>query len=709
MDDFAQEKRLTLEDLLPGGLTHENYIPKTAYDLRWLGDELLMSDQEKMFLVNPQKTKDKKLFFTKQELNTLLNKENLELKSISFIRAENKFYAFVTVPEEEKTFYLDLDKKEIAFTVPFRENWENITFCPQNGCLAFTIDNNLYISRNNGDSVAVGKDENPAIVYGQAVHRNEFGIRKGAFWSPGGNYLAFYRMDETQVSDYPLVDISARQAKLKNIKYPMAGMKSHEVTLGVYRPDAGKTIYLKTGEPKDHYLTNVSWSLDEKFIYIAELNREQNHLQLNCYAIETGEKIQTLFEEQNDKYVEPEHPLLFLKKSPDLFVWQSKRDGYNHLYLYNTKGKLIKQLTSGAYDVTKVLGLDGDEKNVFIVSNESNPIEFQAYKVNIQTGGKIPLTTAPGVHQPQLSASGKYILDRYSHLNTPLNIDLISTNKPEAIRLQTANNPFSAYVLPEIVLGSLKAADEKTDLYYRLVKPVHFDPAQKYPVIIYVYGGPHSQMVQNSWLGGTRGWDIYMAELGYVVFTMDNRGTSNRGLDFENVIHRRLGINETADQMKGVEFLQSLPYIDKDRMGVHGWSYGGFLTTNLLLRHPDVFKAGVAGGPVIDWKYYEVMYGERYMDTPEENPEGYEESNMNRLAGKLKSRFLIIHGDEDPTVVLQNSFSFLKHCITAGTYPDYFIYPGHGHNMRGHDRVHSYEKITRYFQDFLGHKKNINL
>jgi dipeptidyl-peptidase-4 len=498
------------------------------------------------------------------------------------------------------------------------------------------------------------------------------------------------------------VDVSAREAKLKNIKYPMAGMTGHDVTVGIYQVDTHEVIYLKTEENNNYYLTNLSWSPDEKFIYIAELNREQNHLQLNKYDVATGKKTLTLFEEHNDKYIEPEHPLLFLKNSPDRFILQSARDGYNHLYLYNTEGKLIRSLTSGSGDVTDVLGLDKNGENVFFISNEENPIEFKTYKVNIQNGKKTMLTRADGVHSSRLSASGKYLLDYYSRMGeVPLAIDLIPTDKPQPVRLQTAQNPYEGYAYPEISLSCLKAADGETDLYYRLVKPLHFDASKRYPVVIYVYGGPHSQMVKDSWLGGARGWELYMAGLGYVVFAMDNRGTSNRGLAFEQAIHRHLGVVETADQMKGVKFLQSLPYIDKDRIGVHGWSYGGFMTANLLLRHPDVFKVGVAGGPVIDWKYYEVMYGERYMDTPEENPEGYEETNMNKLAGNLKSRFLIIHGDEDSSVVWQHSLSFLKACITARTYPDYFVYPGHEHNMMGRDRVHLHEKITRYFEDFL--------
>ena len=704
MNSLAQEKALTLEDLIPGGKTYQNFVPQTDYKVQWYGDDLAFSNEDEILLANPQKPNEKKSLLTQSELNVLLNGKETKLSDLSFVSFENQILATVFVSTEEKQFYLDLSNKTIAFEIQKKKDWANSDFCPENKRLAFTQENNLYISDTEGKIVTIAKDTNPYIVYGQAVHRNEFGIKKGTFWSPKGNFLAFYRMDETMVGDYPLVDISQREAKLKNIKYPMAGMASHEVTVGIYELSTGKTVYLKTGEPKDHYLTNISWNPNEKYIYIAELNREQNHLQLNQYDITSGEKVQTLFEERNDRYVEPEHPLLFLKKTPTQFIWQSKRTGYNHLYLYDTTGKLICPVTSGNYDVVDVLGLDKDEKQVFVVTNELSPIEFQIYKVTLKTDQKRQLTFEPGVHNAQLSSSGKYLLDRFSNLNTPLNIDLINaanSSKLEPVRLQTAENPYKGYVFPEIYLGSLKAADGKTDLYYHLIKPTNFDPNKKYPVIIYVYGGPHSQLIKNDWLASARGWSLYMAQKGYVVFSMDNRGTSNRGFEFESIIHRQLGITETDDQMCGVKFLQSLPYVDKDRFGVHGWSFGGFMTTNLMLRHPEIFKVGVAGGPVIDWKYYEVMYGERYMDTPQENPEGYEQSNMNNLAGNLKGRFLIIHGNMDQTVVWQNSLSFLRACITARTYPDYFVYPGHEHNMTGVDRVHLHEKITRYFEDYL--------
>jgi dipeptidyl-peptidase-4 len=712
----AQEKLFTLDDLLSGGKTYSRFIPQTDYRIQWAGDDLIFSDKAALYRVNPQQPAKKDTVLTKEALNRLLNKENLEVSQVSFVsippstfdqkaakskRNEESVLAAISLPDENRNVFFDLNSKQIMFEIRIHKEWSNADFCPENRHTAFTKGNNLYIADADGQEISVTEETNEHIVCGQAVHRNEFGIRKGTFWSPQGNYLAFYRMDETMVGDYPLVDVSTREAKLLNIKYPMAGRLSHEVRLGIYDIRSKEIVYLKTGEPKDHYLTNISWSPDEKSIYIAELNREQNHMHLNRYNPQTGEKEKTLLEERNDKYVEPQFPLLFLKDIPERFILQSKKSGYNHLYLYDTTGKLIRPLTSGNYDVTEVLGLDQEEKQIFIITNEENPIEFQAYKVNLQTGRKSRLTFESGVHTPKLSHSGKYLLDRYSNKNTPLNIDLIAVDKPQPIRLQSATNPYEGFVLPEISLGSLKAADGKTDLYYRLVKPLNFDPSKKYPVVIYVYGGPHSQIVKNNWLGSARGWDIYMAQKGYIIFSLDNRGTSNRGFAFESVTHRQLGVVETADQMQGVAFLRSLPYVDSEKIGVHGWSYGGFMTSNLMLRHPETFKVGVAGGPVIDWTFYEVMYGERYMDSPQENPEGYEQTNMNALAGKLKGRFLLIHGDMDPTVVWQNSLSFLKACINQGAYPDYFVYPGQEHNMTGRDRIHLHEKITRYFDDFL--------
>jgi len=508
-------------------------------------------------------------------------------------------------------------------------------------------------------------------------------------------------MDETMVGDYPLVDYTTREAELVNIKYPMAGMTSHQVKIGIYDLATKQTIYLKTGEPLDHYLTNICWSLDEKTIFIQELNREQNHMKLNQYDVATGDLIKTVLEEQDDKYVEPVHPILFSKIDPEKFYFQSRRDGWNHVYEYNIRGELITQITKGDWEVTELSGFDAKEENMFFEATKESPIERHFYRINIRSGKTDKLTADAGTHSCILSPDQQNIIDRWTSTNIPGQLDLISTKKDSKQILFEASNTLKDFDLGENTVFTIKAADGVTDLYCRMIKPNKFDPTKKYPVIIYVYGGPHAQMVNKTWQNDARWWQYYMASKGYIAFTLDSRGSDNRGKAFENVIHRQLGVIETADQMKGIDYLKSLPYVDVNRIGVHGWSYGGFMTLNLKLKYPETFKVAVAGGPVVDWSMYEVMYGERYMDTPQENPEGYKNANMMNYVDKLNGKLMIIHGVQDQTVVMQQSMQFLKKCIDLDKQVDFFVYPTHEHNVRGNDRLHLMEKISNYFLDNL--------
>ncbi len=702
MKSYSQDIPLALEDLIPGGKTYSKYRVEMPRQLSWYADKLTYRKGDSV-MVAPFSEKEKpQPLYTLKEINANLQLESDEQpKSLAMIQPVSASSNDLMIVSSKKIYLYDYVEKKITATFSSLADMSNHDLSEKTRYLAYTKENNLYIQSPDGTEYAITKESDKGIVSGQSVHRNEFGINGGTFWSPNGNLLAFYRMDETMVTDYPLVDVSARVAKLKDIKYPMAGMKSHHVTVGVYNPTTQQTVFLNTGTPKEKYLTNIAWSPDEKNIYIAEINRGQDSCYLKNYDAATGKLQATLFLETNKKYVEPEKPVLFLKNASDKFLWLSKRDGFNHLYLYDTTGKMLKQITSGNWDITSVIGFDEKGENLFYVSTEASPIEKHIYKINLKNGKKEKLSKEEGVHYPSLSASGKYISDSYTSQNNPGKVAITDTKSNKTYIFHTAKNPYANVQLPEITLGSLKANDKETDLYYRIVKPLNFDPNKKYPVVVYVYGGPHSQLVDNSWMGQARGWDIYMAEKGYIVFTLDNRGTNNRGINFENITHRQLGIIETQDQMTGVEYLKSLPYVDAERIGVHGWSYGGFMTLNLMLRHPETFKVGVAGGPVTDWKYYEVMYGERYMDKPQENPAGYEETSMINRAGDLQGRLMLIHGDEDPTVVMQQSLSFLNSAIKKGTHPDFFIYPGHGHNMTGRDRVHLHEHITRYFEDFL--------
>lgn len=567
--------------------------------------------------------------------------------------------------------------------------------------VAFTRGQNVYIAYNPETVVQVTHDTEEGIVNGDPyVHRAEFGIRKGKFWSPGGNYLAFYRKDERNVSRYPLVDLDERPATLREIRYPMAGMASEHVQIGVYNLNSASLTFLQTGQPKDHYLTGVTWSPDEQYIYVGVLNRDQDHLRLVQFDARSGQPLRTLFEEKDEQWVEPEHGLFFVPEHPNRFLWLSKRNGYNHLYHYRDDGKLLDHYDIGERDITDIIGFSSDGRFVFFEAASPDGMERHGYRLDVQSGDIEKRTEASGIHNLKPGSDGRYVIDVFHNHTTPRTIAIHDRNGQRLRTLLEAENPLRNFKLGAIRYLKIET-ENGTRLNARMILPVDFDPTKRYPVIIYVYGGPHGQMVSDSWLRGWPLWFQYMAQRGYIVFSLDNRGTNNRGLEFEQAIHRRLGTVELEDQMAGVKFLKSRNFVDTTRIGVHGWSYGGFMTITMLTRRPGVFKAGVAGGPVIDWRYYEVMYGERYMETPQSNPEGYEEANLLNYVDQLQNPLLIIHGAVDPVVVWQNSLLYLRKAIDMGKQVDYFVYPGDEHNMRGKDRVHLYRKITDYFERHL--------
>ena len=566
----------------------------------------------------------------------------------------------------------------------------------------FAREHNIYVQSSVGSQpVRVTADGCRQIVYGEAVHRNEFGIETGIFPSPDKTAFAFYRMDQSMVTDYPQVNTFTRIASCEPDAYPMAGMKSHKVTVGVYDIAAGTTVWLDLGDVTDRYFTNITWSPDGKAIYLFELNRDQTDTSLDVYSAETGKKLRTLYTEHSDKYVEPLHPVSFLPWDSDKFLLWSDRDGFRHLYLMDTRGRMLKQVTKGPFVVRDLVGFCPKTKSVIIATNELNPLQSNLFSVRISDCRRTLLDNGIGLHSGKLSADGTMLLDTYSAPDVPRAYDIINTVSRKRTEHFRSPDPWAGYAVPAYRTGTLKAADGVTDLYYRMVLPPDFDASKRYPAVVYVYGGPHAHLVDASWHWASRSWETYMAQKGYVVFVLDSRGSEHRGRDFEQATFRNLGVCEMEDQMCGVDFLKSLSYIDSSRLGVHGWSFGGFMTISLMTTYPDVFKVGVAGGPVIDWKWYEVMYGERYMDTPEQNPDGYARTSLLAKAGNLKGRLQIIIGMNDPTVVPQHALQFLDACIKSGTQPDFFVYPGEGHNMRGHASVHLHERITRYFEDYL--------
>lgn len=699
------QKQFSLEDLNFGGTNYRNMVPANR-NIVWMGDEPLHVSSDSCWTIDI-KTGREKLFFTRTQLSKWAGVD--KVWNLTWLKFPYTHQPLALVQTDSLRLLVNVKTKKLVWSQPtMGEQGSNKQWNKQSRAMAYVKEHNLWVKDAEGRDHQVTTDGSDKIVYAQSVHRNEFGIDGGIFWNNAGTKVAFYRMDQSMVTDYPLVNVPEPTDTAHYIAtpapetYPMAGQTSHKVTIGVYDLATDSVTYLMCGDPTDRYFTNISWSPSDDLIYVFELNRPQNDCRLISYNPMTGRGVAQLYREIHHKYVEPQHPIVYLPWDNEKFVMQSEKDGYNHLYLHDSDGNQLRQLTHGKWVVMDFLGFDESTKSIIYTSNEIDPLQQNIFAVSTITGVHRRIDEGgKGWHSASLSPSGKWLIDYYQQPDVPRNIAIVNTTTGESKRYFTAPDPWKDYTVPTYETGTIKAADGVTDLYYRMVKPADFDPAKKYPTVVYVYGGPHAHNVDARWHWGSRSWETYMAQKGYVLFILDNRGSANRGYEFESATHLKLGQVEMQDQMCGVEFLKSLPYVDADRLGVHGWSFGGFMTISLMTNYPDVFKVGVAGGPVIDWRWYEVMYGERYMSTPQRNPEGYALSSLIPKAKDLKGRLQIIIGGNDPTVVPQHAYSFLKACIAAGTQPDFFVYPGQGHNMAGHQSVHLHERITRYFDDFL--------
>ena len=626
------DKTFTLEDLNFGGNNYRNMVAKNRW-CTWWGDQLVRQDVDACYLVNKNNGKETKLFGINDINQWIAPTKDIKIRAL--YNAEFPFAgkSIVMVSNGNKTYTIDFKKHRLISEIDFQEDESLLEANMQKNAFAYLKGSNLYVrafQAANSQTMTKEKkshdfqlttDGSREIVYGQSVHRDEFGITKGTFWSPNGERLAFYRMDQSMVTDYPQVDIpeigfdhpetQSCIATPAPDKYPMTGETSHQVTVGVFDCLTGKTIYLKAGDPTDRYFTNIAWSPDSKTIYMFELNRDQNDCRLTAYDAETGEKTGELYRETDEKYVEPLHPIMFLPWDGNSFIMQSRKDGYNHLYLCEVKNEerktknsnaksssekqensslstlhsslSIQQLTSGKWEVMEVIGFNTKHKSIIIASNECSPIQRNIFVVDTKTGKRAMMDDCgKGWHNATLSENGQYIYDNYSTPTVPRKIAIVNIENGKRTPFFTAENPWKGYNVPEYSCGSIKAADGETDLFWRMVKPTNFDPQKKYPTIIYVYGGPHAHNVDARWNYSSRGWETYMAEKGYLLFILDNRGSENRGKVFEQATFRQLGQIEMQDQMKGVEYLKTLPYVDADRMGVHGWSFGGFMTISLM-------------------------------------------------------------------------------------------------------------------------------
>jgi len=696
----SPQKELSLEDAVLG--YYKGLYPRGLSGLTWVdGADSYVYYTNNSYLLFSAQTNE-------LELTMDLDFFKKDFPAMSKVPRISEFHSdFVLFREGNVTtlYYYKGEKAGKKAEIVTPEGAENLAFNKHAMSIAYTLNNNLYLANERSSQLTIVENDDKNIVSGQAIHRFEFGISKGIFWSPKGNYIAFYQKDESDVADYPLLNINETPGELNSIKYPMAGQKSEYGKLGIYDVTKGNTAFLglikrkmilETGEEKDdHYLTNVTWSPSEDKIYIAEVNRDQNHMQFNQYDVKGKNKERTIFKEKHDKWVEPENPGFFFSNNGNTMLWLSEKSGFMNLYKVDLTNGKWQTLTQFDFPITSFIGTNETGKNAYVQATGEDGRQKHIFKVNIESGETTRLTEVNGTHTAQLSSSGRYLIDSYSSISIPQVSQIINCTTGEKKEINREENPTADYKMAQLELGELTSKSGEK-LYSRLIKPSNFDPSKKYPVLIYVYGGPHAQMITNSWGAGASMWMHWMANQDYLVFTVDGRGSANRGFNFENQIHRQIGEVEMEDQLTGVEYLKSLSFVDSKRMAVHGWSYGGFMTTSLMLRNPGVFTTAVAGGPVIDWKWYEIMYGERYMDSPKDNPEGYSKNSLLQYVKNLEGKLLLIHGTIDDVVVMQHNLALVQQSVKDGIQLDFFPYPMHPHNVRGKDRVHLMTKVLSY-------------
>ena len=684
----SERKLLSIEDVV----LNRELSPKT-FPVQWVGQSDSYSTVEGETLVATDARNNKKrTIISLEELNSILS---TDFKRFPAYAWEDDNSLIVNAHSQRNIIDLKTRKVSAAYKIPVGANLTRQS--GKGGIYAYTKENNLFCFDGEREH-QITNFEDKNIVCGQSVSRNEFGISGGIFFSPDGKKIAFYQKDESRVTDFPLLDINTRTGTLRNIKYPMNGMDSEHVSLGVYDIASGKTTYLNvTDFDAERYLTCITWSPDSERIYIQVLDRAQKNIHLNSYNASTGEFLKQILSEHNDRWVEPQYQLVFLKNDPSRFIYSTdNRDGFWNLYICNDEGK-VERLTKVNADVKYVAQ---DDKFVYYTSAEVSPAESHLFKVEIASGKATRLTKEAGWHEPVMSKSGKFYLDTYSSLNVPRVVDLGRTDLKPSRELFRAEDPTVGYNFCNIELGKIKSADGKFDNFYRLIKPLDFDPTKKYPVVMLQYSGPTSQRVLNNW---RKRFGYVLADAGYLVVNVDGRGTNARGREWRNATYMQLGVKEAEDQISAAQYLKSLPYVDANRMAICGWSYGGYQTLMCLSKQQEmVWQCGIAIAPVTSWRLYDSAYTERFMRRPQVNDFGYEGTDLMKMAGDLTGELLIVHGLADDNVHAQNTLLYTDALVKAGKQFEMQLYVDDNHSIRKPaNSEHLHKRIMLFLQNKL--------
>jgi len=580
---------------------------------------------------------------------------------------------------------------------------------PDGRWVSFIRDHDLWVvSVAGGQPAAAGRPRqltrggSDELLNGELdwVYPEELAIQTAHWWSPDSAKIAFLQLDQSGVGKYPLVDELAYEGKLIEGRYPIAGSPNPVARVGVVPVTGGAVRWMDTGPDKSVLLARVDWLPDSRRVAIQRLTRTQNQLDL-LFADAASGRSQTVLTEMDQSWINIADDFQFFAHGRR-FLWSSERSGFRHLYVYDLSGEQLVQITRGDWQVEDVEGVDESAGQVYFTSTEASPIERHLYRVSLSGGDPVRLTREPGNHTANLAPEARHFLDTYSTAMTPPRQDLYKTDGTRvAVLAENKVAELDAYQLQPVEFFTLPGADG-TMLHASLIKPRGFDPSRKYPVLVYLYGGPHVQLVRDAWQGANFLWNQTMAQKGFLIFTVDNRGSAGRGHAFESAIFRRFGAVELADQLAGVNWLKQQPYVDGERVGIWGWSFGGYMTCLAMLRAGDTFKAGFAGAPVTDWRYYDTIYTERYMGLPQDNPDGYRDSSPANYAAGLRGKLLVAHASGDDNVHFGNTLGLADKLVQAQKYAEFLIYAGRGHGITDPPaRIHIFNRATQFFLENL--------
>jgi dipeptidyl-peptidase-4 len=659
-------------------------------------------------------TGDYEVLLSSQDLVPEGQEQPIALQGYQFSADETKLLIKTDVEQiwrrstREHYYVYDLKSGELNKLTNSDEKQQYAEFSPAGDKVAFVRNNDLFwVDLDSGRETQITSDgEENKIINGASdwVYEEEFSFAKAWFWAPDGNRIAFYRFDESRVKQYSFPEYhGGNYTDHVTYKYPKAGEQNSIVTIGVYDLDQAETTWMDIGDEIDQYIVRLNWTQDPHRVAIRRMNRLQNKQDLMIADASTGET-EIIKTETSDTWIDENDDLTFLENGKE-FIYVSEEDGYNHIYLYGMDGKQKRQVTEGDWEVTQFLGYDEDSKRIYYISTEDSPLERHLYSIKINGRRKKELGEASGWYDINMSPDFRYYIETFSAPNTPPiytlrdqdgdEIRVLEDNQALADRLQEYAMPHKEYLQLDLKeAGSLNAY---------IYKPADFDSTKQYPVLMYVYGGPGSQTVTKRFDSGQRAmWHRYLVSKGYLVVSVDNRGTGARGRDFEKQTYKQLGLLETTDQIEAAKYFGTLPYVNEDRIGIWGWSYGGYMTTFSMEKGNDVFSTGIAVAPVTHWKFYDTIYTERFMQTPQLNPDGYRRTAPLNYADQITGDFLLIHGTSDDNVHFQNTVELTKQLIQSNVEYQTLIYPNSNHGIyTGGARPHLWRNMTEFILNHL--------